>query len=136
MINAATVGVHDHKTHMPMPPESSRILITKAAPVAITSTSTEKMAAWLVSVSFVNITQIPSPAASSTGRSCLVATPADLGGGQVAVLHLHVALLSRPRNSCTILPRMDQRIPQMSDVFTSPHRLESSGAYRRTDTWV
>jgi hypothetical protein len=46
--------------------------------VAITSTSTEKMAAWLASVSFVNITHAPSPAASSTGRSCQVATLADL----------------------------------------------------------
>jgi hypothetical protein len=55
MINAPTVGVHDHKTHMPAPGVSSRSLIDSATPVAINSTSTEKMAARLVSVSLVNI---------------------------------------------------------------------------------
>jgi hypothetical protein len=41
MINAATVGVHDHKTQVPNSGVSSRILINKATPVAMNSTRTE-----------------------------------------------------------------------------------------------
>src|SRR5918995_6297890 len=61
------------------------------------STSTEKMAALLVSASFVNIPSTPSLAEEPAGRSCLagqvvsrVASP-NLGGGQVAVLRLRAA---------------------------------------------
>jgi hypothetical protein len=57
MTNAAAVGVIDHKTHNFPLGASSRILINKAAPMAMSSTRTEKMAALLVSVSFVNILQ-------------------------------------------------------------------------------
>src|SRR4028119_1083846 len=59
MANATTVGVHDHKIHMPIFGVSSRILINKATPVAMNSTRTEKMAALFVSVSFVNIYHAP-----------------------------------------------------------------------------
>jgi hypothetical protein len=38
--------------------------------VAITSTSTEKIAAWLVSLSLVNKAHTPSPG-NAAGRSCL-----------------------------------------------------------------
>jgi hypothetical protein len=55
MTNAAAVGVIDHKTHIPMLGLRSRILIDKAAPTAMSSTSTEKMAPLRVSVSFVNM---------------------------------------------------------------------------------
>jgi len=55
MINAATVGVIDHKVHIAKPGGSSRNLMTKAAPKDMHSISTEKMAALLVSASFVNI---------------------------------------------------------------------------------
>jgi hypothetical protein len=61
MINAATVGVHDHKIHIPKVGVSSSTLINKATPVAMHSTSTEKMAALVVSVSFVNIAQPSFP---------------------------------------------------------------------------
>jgi hypothetical protein len=63
MIKVATVGVHDHKTHMPVLGVSPRILINRATPVAMTSTSTEKTDAWLVSLSFVNTTRTPFLAA-------------------------------------------------------------------------
>src|SRR5215204_1400343 len=51
MIKAATVGVHDHKVHKAKPGGRSRNLMSKAAPTDRQSTSTEKMAALLVSVS-------------------------------------------------------------------------------------
>jgi hypothetical protein len=41
MSNAATVGVHDHKIHIPKFAVRSRNLIDKAAPVAMNSTRTE-----------------------------------------------------------------------------------------------
>jgi len=55
MSNVATIGVNDHKVHIPGPGVNSRNLITKAVPTAMHSTRTAKMAALLVSVSFVNI---------------------------------------------------------------------------------
>src|SRR5215208_602484 len=60
MINAATVGVHNHKIHIPKFGPRSRNLINRAATRAMSRTSTEKMAALLVSVGFVNIL-IPTP---------------------------------------------------------------------------
>src|SRR5215212_10350200 len=97
MINVARVGVDDHTTPRPKPRGRSRNLINKAAPTDRHSTSTEKMAALLVSASFVNIPKTPSLAEEPARRSCLarqvvggVATP-DLEGGQVAVLRLHAA---------------------------------------------
>jgi hypothetical protein len=53
MTNVATVGVNDYKIHIPMAPVRPRILINKAAPTAMSSTRNEKMAALVVSVSFV-----------------------------------------------------------------------------------
>src|SRR3712207_773907 len=92
MINAATVGVHDHKTHMPMFGESSRNLINKATPVAMNSTSTEKMVALDVSVSLVNTAQPSFPSQKKlrglpAGKHAVDrgATP-HLAGGRVAVL--------------------------------------------------
>jgi hypothetical protein len=55
MIKAATAGVHDHKENVMRSEEILRNLMSKAAPTAIHSTSTAKMAALLVSVNFVNI---------------------------------------------------------------------------------
>ena len=55
MINAATVGVIDHMENMIGSEEILRNLMSKAAPTARHSTRTEKMAALVVSVSFVNI---------------------------------------------------------------------------------
>jgi hypothetical protein len=88
MINVATVGVHDHKIHIPKVGVSSRILINKATPVARHSTSAEKMAALVVSVSFVNTAQPSSPPqkklrglpAEKQEVAGWGATP-DLGGG-------------------------------------------------------
>jgi hypothetical protein len=57
MINAATVGVHDHKIHIPKFGVRSRNLVNTAATRAMSTTSTEKMAALFVSVGFVNILQ-------------------------------------------------------------------------------
>src|SRR5215210_2336737 len=64
------------------------------------STRTEKMAALLVSASFVNIFRTPSLAEEPARRSCLewqvvgrVATP-DLGGRQVAVSPSYAAFTS------------------------------------------
>jgi hypothetical protein len=59
MIKVATVGVHDQMENMTGSEDIPRNLMSKAAPTARHSTSTEKMAALLVSVSFVNITQYP-----------------------------------------------------------------------------
>jgi hypothetical protein len=62
MTNVAAVGVNDHRTHMPMPEVSSSSLINRAAPTAITSTITEKMAALLLSPSLVNTFEaLPPP---------------------------------------------------------------------------
>jgi len=55
MINAARAGVDIHTANIAKPGGISSILINKAAPTAMHSTSTEKIAALLVSVSFVNI---------------------------------------------------------------------------------
>jgi hypothetical protein len=55
MINAATVRVHDHKIHIPRFGVRSRNLINTAATRAMSRTSTEKIAALLVSVGVVNI---------------------------------------------------------------------------------
>src|SRR5215210_1468610 len=78
----------------------SRNLINKAAPTDRQSTSTAKIAALLVSASFVNIPNIPSIAEVLARCSYLerqvvggVASP-DLEGGQVAVLRLHAASVS------------------------------------------
>src|SRR5215212_1689738 len=95
MIKAAAVGVMDHMVHMRRLGERPRNLMSKAAPTDRHSTRTEKMAALLVSVSFVNIARIhPLLAEEPVRRSYLerqvvgrVASP-DLGG-QVAVLRLH-----------------------------------------------
>jgi hypothetical protein len=59
MINVARVGVMDHKLHITAPVEKSRNLINRAAPTDRQSTRTAKIAALLVSVSFVNITPLP-----------------------------------------------------------------------------
>src|SRR5215213_8287882 len=74
--------------------------MSKAAPTDRQSTSTAKIAALLVSASFVNIPNIPSIAEVLARCSYLerqvvggVATP-DLEGGQVAVLRLHAASAS------------------------------------------
>jgi hypothetical protein len=98
MTNAAAVGVIDHKTHIPMLGARSRILIVNAAPTDRSSTKTEKMAAFWVSVSFVNISWNPSPRTPFGGNIparwqavARVAGP-DLGGGQVAVLRLRARL--------------------------------------------
>src|SRR5215211_8696224 len=80
MTNVAAVGVIDHKIHILMPPVSPSILISKAAPTAMSSTSTEKMAALRVSASFVNISRTPSLAEEPARRSHLVAG-SRLGGG-------------------------------------------------------
>jgi hypothetical protein len=55
MIKAATVGVIDHNVQKAKPGGSSRNLMSKAAPTDRHNTSTEKIAALLVSVSFMNI---------------------------------------------------------------------------------
>jgi len=73
MIKAATVGVIDHKVHIAKPGGSSRNLMTKAAPKDKHSTRTEKTAALLVSVSFVNISRTPSLAEVLARYSCLEA---------------------------------------------------------------
>src|SRR5215210_517160 len=98
MINAAAVGVIDHKTHIPMLGVRSRNLINKAAPTDMHSTRTEKMAALLVSVSLVNIAFTPSPCTPFGGNSparcqavARVAGP-GLGGGQVAIPRLRARL--------------------------------------------
>jgi hypothetical protein len=54
MIKAATVGVIDHNVQKAKPGGSSRNLMSKAAPTDRHNISTEKIAALLVSVSFVN----------------------------------------------------------------------------------
>src|SRR5215211_7659849 len=91
MIKVATVGVHDHMENMTGSEEILRNLMSKAAPTAMLSTSTVKIAALLVSASFVNIPKTLSLAEEPARRSYLerqavgrVATP-DLEGGQVAV---------------------------------------------------
>src|SRR5918994_4390078 len=71
MINAATVGVHDHKTHMPGFGVNLGSLIVKATPVATTSTSTEQILAWLVSLSLVNILR-------ASFISCVCEVPAGI----------------------------------------------------------
>src|SRR5215210_1132101 len=98
MINAATVGVISHRANIRRPGVSPSILINTAAPTAMHSTRTEKMAALLVSVSLVNIAFTPSPCTPFGGNSparwqavARVAGP-DLGRGQVAVLRLRARL--------------------------------------------
>jgi hypothetical protein len=59
MIKVAPVGVIDYKLRIPGPGERPRNLINRAVPTDMHSTSTEKIAALLVSVSFVNITPLP-----------------------------------------------------------------------------
>jgi len=73
MSKVATVGVMDHKLHITAPVEKSRNLINRAAPTDRHSTSTEKIAALLVSVSFVNISLTPSLAEEPARRSYLAA---------------------------------------------------------------
>jgi hypothetical protein len=82
MIKAATVGVKDHMVNRTKPWGRSRNLINKAAPTDRQSTSTEKIAALLVSLSFVNLPNIPSLALVLARRSylerqvvCEVASP-------------------------------------------------------------
>src|SRR5918998_2276607 len=60
MINAATVGVMDHMENMTRSEVILRNLMSKAAPTAMHSTRTAKIAPLLVSVSFVNILQTSS----------------------------------------------------------------------------
>jgi hypothetical protein len=67
MIKVATVGVHDHTENKIGFEVISRNLMSKAAPTARLKTRAVKTAALLVSVSFVNITRILSPATSSAG---------------------------------------------------------------------
>jgi hypothetical protein len=59
MISAASAGVNMYKAAATNSEVMPSALITKAATRAMHSTSTEKMAALLVSVSFVNISQPP-----------------------------------------------------------------------------
>jgi hypothetical protein len=55
MIKAATAGVPDHTENTTRSEEILMNLISKAAPTDMHSTRTAKMAALLVSVSFVNM---------------------------------------------------------------------------------
>src|SRR5215203_4183450 len=117
MINVATVGVHIHKAPKPRVAvrvfwERSSTLSNKASPTARHSTSTEKMAALFVSVSFVNISRTLSLAEVLLARrSCRVAgswsgsDPRSLGGGQVAVLCLHAASLAPCNEGIILLSR-------------------------------
>jgi hypothetical protein len=72
MIKVATVGVHDQMENMTGSEEMLRNLMSKAAPTAIHSTRTEKIAALFVSVSFVNITKYPFSRRPS-GGVCILA---------------------------------------------------------------
>src|SRR5215216_7086518 len=91
MIKAATVGVHDHKLHIAKPGGSSRNLMSKAAPKDRQSTRTAKIAALLVSASFVNIPKTPSLLAEEPARRSCLTAGSKLGSwpgsrrGQVAV---------------------------------------------------
>src|SRR5215212_197868 len=68
MIRVAAVGVHDHMENMTGFEVISRNLISRAAPTARLSTSTEKMTALLVSVGLVNMCQQPlSPTGEAAG---------------------------------------------------------------------
>src|SRR3954469_13712214 len=67
MIRVAKVGVHDHMENMTGSEEITRNLMSRAAATARHRTSTVKMAALLVSDSFVDMTRIPSPTASPAG---------------------------------------------------------------------
>src|SRR5215204_6525020 len=82
--------------------------MTKAAPRDRQSTSTAKIAALLVSVSFVNIAKYPFPR-RSTSEAFLPRAAGSWWGswptsreGQVAVLRHHAAS-TRPRNEGSIL---------------------------------
>src|SRR5215210_7857750 len=108
MIKAATVGVDDHTPARVKPRGRSRNLINKAAPTDKHSTSTEKMAALLVSASFVNIPETPSILAEETARrSCPTAgrklgswpgSRRGAGSGPGLLRDVHVA-----RNGCILL---------------------------------
>jgi hypothetical protein len=121
MINAATVGVNDHKVHITGPSGSSRNLINKAAPMDMHSTRTEKMADLLVSVSFGNIPCSPSLLAEELARrSCPMAGGRPGGGPRSRRRAGSDPTPSRgvllPRNETTILLVEAERIPQMSDL--------------------
>src|SRR5215218_279349 len=73
MIKAATVGVNMYTAAPTNSEAMPSALITKAATRAMHSTRTEKMAALLVSVSFVNMTQTFPLAEEPARRSCLAA---------------------------------------------------------------
>src|SRR5215216_4658339 len=122
MINVATVGVHIHKAARLNSPirfwGKSSILSNKASPTAMTSTSTEKMAALVVSVSLVNIPQPPSLAEEPARRSYLAAgrwpgsgPRSRRGAGSDPALSRDVKV---PRNECSILLESNALI---SEVF-------------------
>jgi hypothetical protein len=73
MIKVATVGVIDHIENMTRFEETSRNLMSKAAPTAMHSTRTVKMAPLFVSASFVNIPKTLSLAEEPAGLSYLLA---------------------------------------------------------------
>src|SRR5215218_7020895 len=110
MIKAATVGVIDHKVHIAKPGGSSRNLMSKAAPKDRQSTRTAKIAALLVSASFVNIPKTPSLLAEEPARRSCLTAGSKLGswpgsrrgaGSRLALLRgVHVA-----RNGCSLLRR-------------------------------
>src|SRR5215208_4795936 len=131
MIKVATTGVHDHTEAYTTKFEArSNMLIDKAAPTARHSTSTEKMAPLLVSASFVNISLTPSLAEEPARRSCLaagswwVATP-DLGGGQVAVLRLHVASAGHATKAAYSWLR-GLYVPRSTKCSTAPRKRRTS----------
>src|SRR5688572_14521674 len=80
MIKVATVGVHDQMENRTGSEVMLRNLMSKAAPTARHSTRTVKMAALLVSVSFVNITQYPF-SRRSCGGVCVLALAFWATGG-------------------------------------------------------
>jgi len=73
MIKVATVGVHDHMENKIGVEVISRNLMSKAAPTAMHSTRTVKMAPLLVSASFVNIPKTLSLAEEPARLSYLLA---------------------------------------------------------------
>src|SRR5215210_1458782 len=106
----------------------SRNLINKAAPTDRQSTSTAKIAALLVSASFVNIPNIPSIAEVLARCSYLerqvvggVATP-DLEGGQVAVLRLHAASASHVTK--VAYSRLGEILGEMYVLYGTKHAPE------------
>src|SRR5215216_6196589 len=95
MINAATVGVMDHKVNMTTSEVILRNLMSKAAPTARHSTRTAKMAPLVVSVSFVNILQASFISYVCDIPHSLVACRQDLADASyLSMAHLLPALAS------------------------------------------